>query len=52
MIRCSPTEIAYILRQNLSAPDNPDTAWIIRQVLPEFPEPSRSSLRQSLKEKK
>ena len=45
----SPSETAYLLRQNLAAPDNPDTAWIIRQVLEEFPEDTRSTLRVAMK---
>ena len=46
---CSPSETAYLLRQNLSAPDNPDTAWIIRQVMDQFPAETRLSLRQEIK---
>ena len=46
----SPSETAYLLRQNLTAPDNPDTAWLIRQVLGEFPPDTRSALRTALKE--
>jgi hypothetical protein len=46
----SPAETAYLLRQNLSAPNNPDTAWLIRQVLVEFPPESQTSLRTALKE--
>src|SRR4030042_5258072 len=34
----SPSETAYTLRQNLSAPNNPDTDWLIRQVLDVFPD--------------
>ncbi len=49
LIHCSPAETAYVLHQNLSAPDNPDTAWLIRHVLGEFPEESRAGLRQALK---
>lgn len=49
LAHCSPSETAYLLRQNLSAPDNPDTAWIIRQVIDEFPLETRLSLRQDLK---
>jgi len=45
----SPSETAYLLRQNLSAPNNPDTAWIIRQVMDEFPAETRLSLRQEIK---
>jgi len=48
----SPSETAYFLRQNLSAPDNPDTAWLIRQVLDEFPVEAQTSLRSMLKEKR
>jgi hypothetical protein len=48
----SPSETAYLLRQNLIAPDNPDTAWLIRQMLDEFPAELQVSLRLALKEKK
>jgi hypothetical protein len=48
----SPHETAYFLRQNLSAPNNPDTAWLSRQVLSEFPEEAQTSLRLVLKEKR
>lgn len=48
----SPSETAYFLRQNLSTPDNPDTPWLIRQVLDEFPSEPQSSLRIALKEKR
>lgn len=49
-INCSPSETAYVLRQSLSTADSPDTPWIIRQVLNEFPEEIRGSLRQAMKE--
>ena len=45
----SPSETAFLLRQNLSAPNNPDTAWLIRQVLGEFPEETQSGLRKAMK---
>jgi hypothetical protein len=45
----SPNETAYHLRQNLYAPDNPDTAWLIRQVINEFPEELRNNLKLSVK---
>jgi hypothetical protein len=45
----SPAETAFFLRQNLSAPDNPDTAWLVRQVLNEFPTETQSGLRQAMK---
>ncbi len=47
----SPSETAYLLRQNLSAPDNPDTAWLIRQVLDEFPQETGEGLRAAMKVK-
>jgi hypothetical protein len=49
LAKCSPSEMAFLLRQNLSAPDNPDTPWIIRQVLDEFPEEMRTGLRGAMK---
>ncbi len=52
LVHSSPAETSYVLRQNLSAPDNPDTAWLIRQVLGEFPEEAQTSLRLVLKEKR
>jgi hypothetical protein len=51
LIRCSPHETAYLLRQNLGAPDNPDTTWIIRQLLDEFPVDIQGSLRAAQREK-
>jgi hypothetical protein len=49
LARCSPSETAYLLRQNLTAPDNPDTPWLIRQVLDEFPEETQAGLRAAMK---
>ncbi len=49
LARTSPSETAYLLRQNLSAPDNPDTAWLIRHVLDEFPEDTRLGLKAAMK---
>jgi hypothetical protein len=49
LAHCSPSETAYLLRQNLSAPDNPDTPWLIRQVLDEFPVETQAGLRAALK---
>lgn len=46
----SPSETAFLLRQNLSAPENPDTAWIVRKVLDEFPDELRAGLKYSLRE--
>lgn len=44
----SPQETAYVLQENLTAPDNPDTPWLIRQVLDEMPEAQQRTLRQAL----
>jgi hypothetical protein len=52
LVHSSPAETSYVLRQNLSAPVNPDTAWLIRQVIGEFPEEAQTSLRLMLKEKR
>ena len=49
LAHCSPSETAYLLRQNLSAPDNPDTSWLIRQVLNEFPKETQVGLRAAMK---
>ncbi len=49
LAHCSPSETAYVLRQNLSAPDNPDTAWIIRQVIDEFPVDTQKGLREAIR---
>jgi hypothetical protein len=49
LAHCSPSETAYLLHQNLSAPDNPDTSWVIRQVLAEFPEETQAGLRAAMK---
>jgi DNA alkylation repair enzyme len=50
LARLSPSETAYLLHQNLTTPDNPDTPWLIRQVLGEFPEDLRLGLRTAMKE--
>jgi hypothetical protein len=49
LARCSPSETAYMLRQNLTTPDNPDTPWLIRQVLDEFPMETQAGLRAAMK---
>jgi len=51
LARCSPSETAYLLRQNLTTPDNPDTPWLIRQVLDEFPAETQAALRAAMKAK-
>lgn len=45
----SPKETAYFLRQNLEAGDNPDAAFITRQVIDDFPPELQSSLRSALR---
>jgi hypothetical protein len=45
----SPNETAYFLRQSLASPDNPDTPWLIRQVLSEFPPETQMGLRMAIK---
>jgi len=49
LVHSSPSETAYLLRQNLAAPDNPDTAWLIRKVLDGFPPESQQGLKQAMK---
>jgi hypothetical protein len=49
LARCSPSETAYMLRQNLTTPDNPDTPWLIRQVLDEFSAETQAGLRAAMK---
>jgi hypothetical protein len=49
LARCSPSETAYLLRQNITTPDNPDTPWLIRQVLNEFPAETQAGLRAAMK---
>jgi hypothetical protein len=38
-----------MLRLNLTTPDNPDTPWLIRQVLDEFPAETQAGLRAAMK---
>ncbi len=47
----SPQETAYFFRQNLGIPDNPDTPWVTRQVLKEFPRDIQAALRLALQKK-
>jgi len=49
LISRSGSEVAYLLLQNLSAPDNPDTAWLIRQVITHFPPELQTRLREAIK---
>jgi len=46
----SPQETAYFLRQSLMFPDAPDTPWLIRQSLSQFPTESQSRLRQAMRD--
>lgn len=50
LARRVPKETAYFLRQNLHAPDNPDTAWLIRHCLHEFPYEIQDNLRTTVRE--
>lgn len=52
LLRRAPSEVAFFLRDNLQAPNNPDTPWLIRQLLDEFPPEIRDSLRQNLREQR
>jgi hypothetical protein len=47
--RRSPSETAYFLRDNLQAPNNPDTPWVIRQVIEQFAPEIQASLRQEIR---
>ncbi len=49
LVRRSPKETAYFLRQTLSLPNCPDTPWFIRQTLPAFPPDLQKSLRQAVR---
>jgi hypothetical protein len=50
LARRSPSETAHFLRQNLASPQGLDTAWLIRKLLPEFPQEARARLRETLRE--
>ncbi len=45
----SPQETAYYLAESLTLPNNPDTTWIIRKSLENFPQPVQSSLRERMR---
>ena len=51
LIQRSAPEAAFMLRQNLAVADNPDTAWLLRQVITEFPPDLQASLRQEIRRK-
>jgi len=45
LVHRSPQETAYFLRQTLSFPEASDTAWLIRQLMDEFPQDQQDMLR-------
>jgi hypothetical protein len=45
----SPHETAYFLRQTLDTSHSLETAWLMRKLLPEFPEETRAGLRETLR---
>jgi hypothetical protein len=49
LARHSPNELAYTLKHLLGTSDNPDIAWLIRKLLPEFTDELQNSLHQALK---
>ena len=49
LARRSPRETAFFLRESLGRSSCTTIAWLIRQVLPAFPEDVRGSLRESLR---
>jgi hypothetical protein len=52
LARLSPQETAYFLGQNLKAPDNPSTAWLVRQSINHFPAETQVFLKNSLRSAK
>jgi hypothetical protein len=50
LVRRSPQETAYFLRQSLESSENSDTAWLIRQTLTQFPQGTKESLRAAMRE--
>lgn len=50
LARRSPRETAYFLRQTMETPKSPDTAWIIRRSLGNFPPEVQESLRLAVRE--
>jgi hypothetical protein len=45
----TPSETAFILRQNLELTDNQDTAWLIRQSIHAYPDREQRNLREDLR---
>jgi hypothetical protein len=50
LVKRSPQETAFFLRQNLRTPKSVDTSWLIRQIWKEFPVPIQDSLREDIRE--
>ncbi len=46
----SPTETAFFLVENLASSSSLEAAWLIRQLLREFPEDTRANLRETLRQ--
>lgn len=51
LIARSAPEVAYLLHHSLTASDNPDTAWLIRQVIAGFPPELQVGLRDGIRRK-
>jgi hypothetical protein len=49
LINRTPSETAYLLQQHLTAPDNLNSAWLLRQVITEFPPEFQTGLRSVIK---
>ena len=49
LARRSPQETAHFLRQSCTRDLNPNTAWVIRQCLDDFPAESRAALREAVR---
>ena len=50
ILRSAP-EVAYLFHQSLAATDNPDTPWLLRQVIAGFPIELQAGLRDSMRKK-
>jgi hypothetical protein len=44
-----PNETAYLLKNSIISSNNPDVAWLARQVLPAFPDQIKDNLRKVMK---
>jgi hypothetical protein len=45
----APQETAFLLKQNIGGPQSSETAWLTRQLLPDFPAPIQDKLRTALR---